>query len=1297
MQSNSSLNNSEIIIGHTADSHIDELTGPENYGVNLRLEDTKRCLNDVLAGFRKNKVDLIIHAGDLFDKAKLWSDRTFNNYNIAVDFMRSCAEIAPTVIIVGTDTHDNPKAFHALINCRIPNLYVITEPRIEFISTKKGFIQVAGFPVIDSKNFMLSELMSDLEDDRVFANLPIAEQNAILSRGLAAGVTWLDGQLNLAHPSILVLHYEIQGCERENGSAASRKNDVIMPLAELVNTNFNLICVGHIHKAQRIPALKPIYYSGPPTGIDFGEEDQSKGFYIHRLNLENKVVNSEFVETSYRRFMTINLDSNDIAFWNKNGNLDHDPGITAGIKDTITRINYSCPDSENKLFNKRQFEQYLYSQGAFFVHSITPENIAISTVKQTMNENDGIIENLKSWLADYFLAMDAATRPTPEEQQKIIDNILTLAQPIITLAGAKSPSGKLSGVFSLKSLRVANYRMHRNSEIDFTKINFAIINGKNGTGKSSFFSDALVDGFFEDSRGGKDSEVGSWITNGQWDGLIEIVFELNSTWRVIRQRSRRGQGGIKLNLDEWTGEKWESRSGTSSKETQAKINALLGMDVDTFRCIASIQQNRYDEFFRADRKDRMRILCAILGIGVYETIMEIAQDRRKDVNREIGALKEKVETLNKALAGRDAAGVELASIKVELEKFNGELVEKEAEYQEIIKTINTLSLEIQRAQETQKQINELNREIGEKRDLVNKQNDLIQRANTLLANREKIETGAAECERLKIEKAGLEAKKPQLESLKQQERQFNDELCGLRDAEIKLTDSIQTLEKVLANQDFIKQNAELYKEKAQRARELNDLSKKYWDQKIVCGELEKKMIAETNRLKYEYSQTETAIKQATQKADMLTNSDCIDSTKASCRFLSDAQTANSSLPELRAKLEELTDSELNRQLIEQVKQAQEDSLKIIFDPTEFEQIKSEVAQLAPFVEQAAQLESKKELLENYRGQLNDNLEKQKAVKEQKNDVSLQISGLQAELDLLASIDSKIIELGNYTRLKEQIPAAEQAIQSAQEQIKVLKAEIADKQSRADLLKLELPFTDKQNELTIANKTKSTLELSLNSLRQNINVKSVAQGRLESQIEAFQKQESELVESQKNLAALTETWNNYNLLIKACGFDGVPLAIIRNVIPELTNRANYILGQMSRGTMSLDILLDKEQANGKEVPCLDVMVNEIYSGSLSFAERSGGEKVRAGLAFAFALSDIKARRIGIQVAFMSVDEPPFLDEEGTEAYCDALEWLNGEFSGMQVVAISHDPRMKARFRQEIVCWKDDSGSHLKVAA
>ncbi len=61
----------------------------------------------------------------------------------------------------------------------------------------------------------------------------------------------------------------------------------------------------------------------------------------------------------------------------------------------------------------------------------------------------------------------------------------------------------------------------------------------------------------------------------------------------------------------------------------------------------------------------------------------------------------------------------------------------------------------------------------------------------------------------------------------------------------------------------------------------------------------------------------------------------------------------------------------------------------------------------------------------------------------------------------------------------------------------------------------------------------------------------------------------------------------------------------------------------------------------------------------------------------------------------IDEPPFLDGDGTEAYADALVSMGTRNPNIRILAISHDPTMKARFAQNIVVTGGDDGSTVEM--
>lgn len=89
----------------------------------------------------------------------------------------------------------------------------------------------------------------------------------------------------------------------------------------------------------------------------------------------------------------------------------------------------------------------------------------------------------------------------------------------------------------------------------------------------------------------------------------------------------------------------------------------------------------------------------------------------------------------------------------------------------------------------------------------------------------------------------------------------------------------------------------------------------------------------------------------------------------------------------------------------------------------------------------------------------------------------------------------------------------------------------------------------------------------------------------------------------------------------------------------------------------------------------------------------GEKVKASLSVILALAEIKSSSAGIQLGMLFIDEPPFLDADGIQAYCDALETIQRRYSGIKIMAITHDPTMKARFPQNLDVVKTEHGSKL----
>jgi exonuclease SbcC len=138
--------------------------------------------------------------------------------------------------------------------------------------------------------------------------------------------------------------------------------------------------------------------------------------------------------------------------------------------------------------------------------------------------------------------------------------------------------------------------------------------------------------------------------------------------------------------------------------------------------------------------------------------------------------------------------------------------------------------------------------------------------------------------------------------------------------------------------------------------------------------------------------------------------------------------------------------------------------------------------------------------------------------------------------------------------------------------------------------------------------------------------------------------------------------------------------------------------MTGNVLSVRFVLDKTLKTKKEVVTLDVVIDDNRpggTGSLAYLSRSGGEKVKASLAVILALAELKASQNGIQLGFLFIDEPPFLDASGISAYCDALDVIGRRYPALKIMAITHDENMKSRFPQHIAVIKENDGSHFST--
>ena len=515
---------------HTADWHLGTFRSPVKDGVNLRTEDTKRCLNEMIRVAGEERPDYSLVSGDIFHSGKTWSDRCCEEIVTATHYIKELAAVSKQVVVMrGTPNHDGIGLFNVLAQTfePFPNVHIVITPQVIPFED----VDIALIPGFDRGIFRANH-----------PGISADEENLVFTEELSNIVTGLKAQCSLEKKSILMAHYTIPGCNTESGQTMMLTQfEPVIPQEALLAANYDLVALGHIHRPQKIHN-RNWYYSGAINALNFNDEGQERGFWIHNWH-ELGTWQSIFHKTPYRGFATIKLDEDDVTQINMQA-LDFvaTQKWRGKIDDKIVRMHYSCSAENSKALNTAVLEKELLDDGAFMVWEILPDKI---------------------------------------------DEFANRTQLDIAEAEASNSKTANSGAFEPVEIAVKNYRNYEEETFNFEDITFCTINGQNGAGKSSLFMDAIIDCLYEEPREGvikDDFGKAPWLRNDESvrSGSIMFTFRIGEKkYRVTRTRARSGKGT--LNISQFIENEWQDCSKERYNDTQQEILNILGMDSFTFK------------------------------------------------------------------------------------------------------------------------------------------------------------------------------------------------------------------------------------------------------------------------------------------------------------------------------------------------------------------------------------------------------------------------------------------------------------------------------------------------------------------------------------------------------------------------------------------------------------------------------------------------------------------------------------------------------------------------------------------
>ena len=1271
---------------HTADWHIGQFKGPVVDGVNLRSQDTVKCLEYMVDVAIKERPDIVCISGDIFHQEQIGPVRYSDEMIHATDIITSLAHFAGYVIVMrGTPNHDGSGQFRVLkrMLLNVNNVCVVTEPFV--IKTK--YADIACIPGFDKQEFRAK-----------FPGLSADEENLAWTKYISDMVFALRAECEKT--PILMAHYTVPGCNMESGQTSFFTNfEPVIPREALIAARYEAVLLGHIHRPQIIEGFDNVFYSGAINAMNFNDEGQDRGFWIHEFNEKGTLVKGHRYTTPYRQFRTITWDPDEVGDYIREGAMYlHRTGISEDVTDKIVRVRYSCTSEQKKALNIPLLQKNLYELGAFYVADIEAESTIDITNRGLLSEESDPRLNLKKWLE--------------EKTFKNPDKIVELAEPIIAEAMKQSTTAEIHGVFKPVSISVRNYRNYKEENFDFSDISFCTINGVNGAGKSSLFMDAIVDCLFEETREG---DCKAWIrgTEDARSGSIEFIFDIGEKrFRVVRTRTKSGKPTLNLSQYQEESADWMNLSKERIIDTQAEIEKLLGMDSMTFRSCALIMQDQYGLFLQAKKDERIAILGNLLGLGIYGVMELDSKKKLSEQRKELASKKEAVRIKTDFIKSKGDPESELQKAEEDIQQLNkdiedlsdtqGQLLNKHAQ-------IEKAEQECRKASEELDDCHKRRRSIS---DEISSKTQILENCNAALESANEVREKAAEYKQLSEQIIELEKDVLNHDNAKRNLAGYNADIQNcqniINDAKRRNNDIANLIEQLKA--ELPDNLEEKLTELAQARTQCEELQEKRHLTSVAEQELQQiratysQRISEAeNRRKYRLDR----ISEIRQQEEFMKNSGCPDIDRASCRFLAKAIDDVKSLPEEADHLEKCEEeiAALRIKRDEEISKKQDEICIIGYDAERLELLIRKARALVKYENLKKDAEKKK--LEIARLETEKNTNSKTIGQYEEILLELNIKAQKAT-DIVAALSDSVIKhddavckrnsVAHFADQEKELPVYEERKQHIDKRL----TELYRERSKEDANELVLHNNLREAEIKLEELRKDIegsealeeVERRLKSTKETLEKAQIQKGVLTQRVEDVEAMRSEIALLNKGIAVAAEKADCYEALKQAFSQDGVPHQIIRNIIPHITDTTNNILGQMTGGTMGVEFVMERT-VKGKDgdKATLDVLINEYGKTTLPYASKSGGEKVKASLAVILALSEIKATAAGIQLGMLFIDEPPFLDDEGAQAYVDALETIRDRYSDVKIMAITHDDAMKARFGQAVTVIKTDDGSKV----
>lgn len=872
--------------------------------------------------------------------------------------------------------------------------------------------------------------------------------------------------------------------------------------------------------------------------------------------------------------------------------------------------------------------------------------------------------------------------------------------------------------------------------IDFKPYNLISLSGKNGHGKSALL-DAITWAIWGQARksAGQTKPDAGLMHLGQKHMMVILEFDVNGTIYRVRREFLHTQSKSFATLDfgiQGSDGKLLSLTDKTIKDTQDKIEKMIGITYESFTNSTFLRQGQSNEFSKKSPKERKDVLAQILQLQQFDTQKKIAL---------FHARQQQISYQTKL------------QIQQRIQQELQDLIDLTAQYDQVLQTISTQTTTIfdkqQQQIKYQQELLILEKKQHEKALLEQQCKDLLSQHTELqqtINKHKQTQTIATDLP----PKASLLEQELLLTQQLQQYHKNQQERLQLKEEYLAIKEKIQTIQRKIDQESeqkiqtidlTITQYEETVKQLKKQIQQTNQIIKQIQQDLDTTENNNKLLILElqqNEQITTKYEEQKILVEQTRQEYQQI----CAQGNYTKqylCKITNDQQRLHSANQDNCLQCEQTIDHQQKVIILSKLTQEQQELESTLAQlkkdaytiKDSLTQHQSELTQHQKIYEHCLQLQARLQQAEQY---YQTQYQQQQTHQETKNKQQEEASRITEQIDKLhaqkkgfqqeQSQQAQNAEIVQYTQQLQNIEQIaqklifnqqdyqhkEQALQTIRQQLEQYnnQHQIVENQTIIEqLTKQQHEIVIKITQLQEQTKNYQTVLQQQQNLQQQESIITqdikllekthqellIQKGSLEQKQLQKKELEKELLRLSSDLKSLHQEMQDYQEIAKALGKDGIQALLIEQAIPEIEHETNQILSRLTNNQTQIFIesLRDLKKGGSKET--LDIKIADPF-GLRDYELFSGGEAFRIDFALRIGISKLLARRAGTTLQTIFIDEGfGSQDEEGLNLIMDNIHKIQDEFA--KIIIVSHLPEMKEHFPVQFVVEKKRSGSTISI--